>query len=94
MYLYIINSGKCSTLGQIERKIQKCFKVKKSLNPQKNIRISSTLQGFILEISLIALGSLKRSNSYFLCVSNNFFYTQAAFYVLDNTNVFFPFLLQ
>ena len=44
-------------------KFKKKFKVNKSLNPLKNLRISSALQEFILETSLITLRSLKRPTS-------------------------------
>ena len=52
---------------QIKSKIQKLFYSKKSWNPSNFFIISSTLQGFILETSLIALRSLKRLNSFFMC---------------------------
>ena len=53
--------------GQINQKNQNIFCSKRSLNSRQNIRISSALQGFILETHLIVLGSLKRPYSYFLC---------------------------
>ena len=49
-------------------KFKNFLKVKKSLNSQKNLRISLAYQVLILEESLIALGYLKTPNSYFLCV--------------------------
>ena len=52
---------------QIKSKIQKLFYSKKSWNPSNFFIIFSTLQGFILETSLIALRSLKRLNSFFMC---------------------------
>ena len=60
-------------------KFKKNFKVKKSFNPQKNLKISLTLQAFILEARLIALEPLKRPSRYFLCAKKYFFIYSRSF---------------
>ena len=54
------SSGKWSNLEQIKHKIQKYFKSKDFLT-QIFFRILLTLQRFILETSLIVLGSLRKT---------------------------------
>ena len=60
-YFICASGGKWSNLVEIKNKIQKIFRSKKFLNPQNIFRISLTLQRFILERSLIVLGSLKKT---------------------------------
>ena len=60
-----------------------------------NLLFIITLQGFFLETNLIVLGSLKDLIVTFHVLNNNVFYSEVAyFYVLDDIDVFFLFLLQ
>ena len=71
------------------------FMKKVSKQDKKSERFQNfpTFQGLIHKINLIASRSSKQLNSYVL--NNNFFYPQVAFtYILDNTDVFFLFLIQ
>ena len=61
------SSGKWSNLEQIKHKIKKNIK-SKIFKTIKNFYNFFNTSRLILETSLIVLGSLKRPNSYFLCV--------------------------
>ena len=51
--------------GKSSVKLETFFKVKKIFEPIKYLRISSTLQGLILETNLIICDFSKRSDGYF-----------------------------
>ena len=78
-------------------KFKKFSKVKlfKPMKSFINLLFIITLQGFFLETNLIVLGSLKDLIVTFHVLNNNVFYSEVAyFYVLDDIDVFFLFLLQ
>ena len=70
--------GNGVTWDKTSVKLKKNSRVK-IFKPIKNFRISLTLQGFILETSLIVIGSSKNPLVTFYVLNNNFFYSQVAF---------------
>ena len=71
-----MSSGKWSDLVQIKRKIQKIFKVKKSLNP---LKISKLLNNYSLKETWFFMIFKKEQIVIFLVLNNNFFYNEVVF---------------